>query len=61
MAMLHHKYTMELYSLNATSLEIEMADWYDHSNFACNFTNLQLSDLTNHPYTYNPRIYFETV
>lgn len=61
MSMLHHKHTMELFSLDASMLSIEMQDWYDHSSFACSMTALRLSDLTNHPYTYDPAKYFTTV
>ena len=61
MSMLHHKHTMELFSLDANTLAIEMQDWYDHSSFSCSMTALRLSDLTNHPYTYDPSKYFATV
>lgn len=52
---------MELYSLDASSLNIEMSEWYDHSSFATSMTNLRLCDLSNHPYTRSPKAYFETV
>jgi len=52
---------MELFSLDASSLTIEMCDWYDHSSFDVKMTNLILNDLTNYPYTRSPRTYFETI
>ena len=61
MSMLHHKYTMELYSLDANSMNIEMSDWYDHSMFEVSMSNLKLCDLSNYPYTYSPKAFFATV
>ena len=49
--MLHHKYTMPLFSLDARSMDVEMAEWYDHSSFKCQMQGMRLSDLSNHPYT----------
>lgn len=59
MTLLHHKYAMDMYSLNAGELFVEMADWYDHSLFATQMTEVRLSDLTNHPYTRSPVRFFE--
>jgi hypothetical protein len=61
MAMLHHQYAMELFSLDASSLAIEMSDWYDHSSFDVKMANLVLNDLTNYPYTRSPKAYFEAI
>lgn len=61
MSLLHHKYTMELFELNAKSLSIEMADWYDHSLFATSMSNLRLYDVTNYPYTVSPKKFYDIV
>lgn len=50
---------MELYSLNAQSLNVEMSDFYDHFLFKCDMTDVTLFDLTNHPYTRSPKRFYE--
>jgi len=59
--MLHHKYTMPLFSLETESMDVEMAEWYDHSHFKCRMKDVRLCDLSNHPYTQSPKAYYELV
>ena len=61
MTLLHHKYTMELFRLDAESLQVEMGEWYDHGSFSTAMKQLRLYDVTNYPYTVSPKAYFDQV
>ena len=61
MSLLHHKYTMELFRLDAESMKVEMGEWYDHGSFSTAMKQLRLYDVTNYPYTVSPKAYFDQV
>jgi len=42
-------------------MDVEMAEWYDHSHFKCRMKDVRLCDLSNHPYTQSPKAYYELV
>jgi hypothetical protein len=53
--LLHPKYQMELFRLEANSLAVEFTYEYDHSTFAINMTKTTLYDITGYPYTIDPK------
>ena len=58
MGMLHQKYNMEIFRLDADYLKIMYTQSYDHAVFETLLKEISLYDLTGYPYTQDPKLFF---
>ena len=59
--MLHPKYQMELFKLRTEKMDVRFEVFYDHQEMSCNMARTTLYDLTGHPYSVNPRDFYNFV
>lgn len=55
MGMLHHKYNMEIFRLDAAQVNVSYSNHSDHMKFATSLKDISLYDLTGYPYTIDPK------
>lgn len=59
--MLHHKYQMEVFRLQIPKMDASFEVFYDHQEATCEMVRTTLYDLTGHPYSVNPKDFYQCV